>query len=554
MTLSRRLLVLAMALMAGVTHLALAQTEAESAPVPVPANFDTVAAIREFRLKLENAPQPEAPQKAADDGIQEHAIKLRDHAMKSTTRQSNINALDQLEYEFSMDSSESLVRLANLGDLRLEGELRDEWLRLKQVIHGHEEDRQQRELETWNREVDEFVKAAHDACLNAKSSAELDALLLRGDGLSKGDSRAYSARSGSLAQRINYKLEGTISALQSWGRFLDQARAGQPKTANTILRGLGKGRESFPLLSQEEIDARLLPEPVESEDQNYEENLTKLLAEAKEPADLPGYIERLREFTKEPQLTNRDYFRRELQAAEQVLGVWETAQRGDLDGAQHGLRNFATTDRPASGPLYQRVREASLQKLVSDKLAAFGFSPTAPDQPVEAQIEEALLGLKSAEKYQEMLDLMEFAQKLPPENPQTSRESYTQERSATQYYLAAQRFVEVADLRMAVFKLREVVAMEGVKFAPQEKATAQLKDLLHKNPLLAAENELTLLNELNALRTEIRQLRSTVIRPDTPVAQISPDARTDSRSPGTFPASVARPGARHFGGGVAGGL
>ena len=130
---------------------------------------------------------------------------------------------------------------------------------LLEITTGIEERGKQAE-EKWYAGIRELAKSAHDSCLAANHSADLDAILMRTAVVQMKQVRSQNV----LMQRGQTMVSGIVSSLQNWARYLDQRDAGNRNAANEILRNFNRSGSEFPVLSADEIRSKLLPDEVES--------------------------------------------------------------------------------------------------------------------------------------------------------------------------------------------------------------------------------------------------------------------------------------------------
>lgn len=153
--------------------------------------------------------------------------------------------------------------------------------------------------EQWYAEIRALAKVAHDACLTAKHSQDLDPLLMRTAVIQMRRTHSDSV----LTQRGMVMMNGITSTVQIWASYLDQRDAGNVKAANEALKRFGHNSSDFPVLSADEIRSKLL---LGEEETTIQAKVEEILSVLKTLEDLPSAISRCKAVQAKPQSITGD--------------------------------------------------------------------------------------------------------------------------------------------------------------------------------------------------------------------------------------------------------
>ena len=368
---------------------------------------------------------------------------------------------------------------------------------LAEVTAGIEE-RVKKSDEQWYAEVRELAKATHETCLAANHSADLDAILMRTAVIQM----KRMPRQNVLMQRGMTMINGIVSSLQNWARYLDQRDAGNRNAANEILRNFSRSGSEFPVISADEIRSKLLPAEVET---TFKNQIDEILISLKTLEDLPAVIERWKAFQAAPQASKGD-----LNQVAAMNAKFDLLLRASNElKAGNGADALALASDPSllSGhpdmfpylkPLINQIVEGVLAAKIS---VLIGPQPAFAANPGKAT-NDALTALKQKGDYQSLLELLKLQQGRPSRDTNIAI-------APVEHFLAARRFESSGDVMMAVSEYRSVVAAPAGPWLPQTEATEALQRLQKDNPDAFKDNNSVLLQELRTLREQLNQLRET---------------------------------------------
>lgn len=143
--------------------------------------------------------------------------------------------------------------------------------------------------------VDELVERTGRLCLTAKTEKELDGLL--GELANLRTSPYRGGSNNDLVQRASQKVESAARFTRRWQDYLAQLNAGNQSTARQIMQELaGEGSGYYPILPRSELLARMGTAPSLSSAGETRVKAKPLDVEIKSLDDLPGALERIRQF------------------------------------------------------------------------------------------------------------------------------------------------------------------------------------------------------------------------------------------------------------------
>ncbi len=385
----------------------------------------------------------------------------------------------------------------SLGSYDMIPQLQSSWNSLSVEVTAAIEERIRRFDEQWYAEVRELAKDAHQTCLAANHSGDLDAILMRTAVIQM----KQSQKDNVLTQRGRSMINGIAVSLRNWAAFLDQRDAGNRDSANEILHNFGRNGTEFPLLSVDEIRAKMLPAEIES---TFKGRIDEILTGLKRLDDLPAVIDRWKSFQAAPQTAKGDMSQVVAMTAklEILLKASNEMKAGNTVGSMtlandSSLLSGSSDMIPYLKPLINQVAEGVLAAKI-EKL--FGPQPTFATNPGKA-IDDALATLKKRGDYQILLELLSIQQNRAPKEVSVAI-------SPIEHYLAAKRFESSGDMIMAISEYRSVVAAPAGPWLPQAEASEALLRLEKENADAFKDSNGVLLQEIRTLREQINQLRA----------------------------------------------
>lgn len=355
-------------------------------------------------------------------------------------------------------------------------------------------------MEEWRAQVDQLVADTRETCLAAKTSSDLDALLVRCAALQM----QRMGQDNVFGQRTTQKLNGLIFTLENWMRFLDFRAAGNAPAANEALRRLFGERAQFPVLTQPEIQTQFMPEPIS--DVSPPGMIKHIYGGLRTPGDLPAAIERLNSFTNNPMTRdNTAFLTTDKERLEGLRRASELLNRNEVNAAiQEIERAILSTGYSEGQKQFESVRDQLTRQALTMKLSALLGMQPKPEEDLQEFIARALIQLQEKGDYSAMLDVIRSFERLawPGRGSPLATD-----RVAIQRFLAAQRFESVGDAVAAVNDYRHVVGTIDGKYAPIKEATAALERLKSKNPEAFTNYEGVVLDELRSVREQLQKLR-----------------------------------------------
>jgi predicted metal-dependent hydrolase len=118
--------------------------------------------------------------------------------------------------------------------------LQAEWPAIAEALAALITEQQQKEAIARKKEIDDLTEKTRKLSLEAKTSGDLDEVMIQISALQTQKASSYNSNS-LIAQRSGQKLEGLARFVGQWTRFLDFKAAGDNRQANNILRDLMQG-------------------------------------------------------------------------------------------------------------------------------------------------------------------------------------------------------------------------------------------------------------------------------------------------------------------------
>ena len=396
------------------------------------------------------------------------------------------------------NDEQAMVTLENLRIFELPPDLQEEWQRLGPLLSEELEKSKARRLEKWATSVDQLVKDTRKACLEAKTSDDLDALLLRCSNLQMQADRYRTV----MTERLSRKLQGVAQTLTSWTSYLDYQNAGDGRKANEALRSLTTGNSQFPVLTIKDMESRFAD--VADGQMDIRRIAARVFDGINSPDDLPKALERLQSYSRSALAPQGNSLGTEVTHVTAYIDAWKAAQAGDLANATAALsRSFGGYEE---APQYYAPIKAQIEaRLVQDKAKAWTKLTANPGEPARNYLLRIVDELKERGDYATMLDVMSFATQID----RTAAPLFSAaDRQAIEQFLAGQRFEKVGDALAAVTSYRIVINLSGGKYVPVDQAQQALKDLQAKYPEAFKSYDGVLLEQMRALNQQLQILQN----------------------------------------------
>ncbi len=422
-------------------------------PTLLPA-ADLTGALQAFEAKLSAANAAKSPQAQPDRNL----LQLKTLEM----------LLKRRDYERAGQI------LPGLSYFEVPADLQSEWLDLVEELTAGLAEAERVAMEQWRQEVAALGETARTACLEATTPADLDEALVACAALQL----QRRGQNNVLGQVIYKRLSGIAETLERWSGYLEFRAAGNAKSANGLLQNLLSSSSDYPLLTNDEIEAAMLPEPI-AESTDVAGALFQAVADIATPADVPPAIERLEILRTKPN------FARDQQIASALTHLRQIAQASQaLEDGKPGVA--IRTIEPTRGGFtnVNDVLEATSSQLLSAALDA-EISRVAeltrePSEDDIAYIERALTELAAQSHFAAMLAVIDVASSLPRDRSSAAFE-FTPAKSAIERILSAQRLEAIGEVPSAASIYRSIVAQEG-DFVPHDAAVAALARLEAEKP------------------------------------------------------------------------
>ncbi|MGH8048357.1 MAG: hypothetical protein ACREKL_14030, partial [Chthoniobacterales bacterium] len=327
--------------------------------------------------------------------------------------------------------------LETLGNYGLSPQFQDEWMPLSEAIGKELDKRKDESLRKWNAEVDELMKEAKKGCLEAKTSADLDALLLRCAALQMRREQQNTV----AGERTTRKLAGAATTLSAFADYLDFRDAGNIKNANEALRRLLSSDSNLPVLTAADIEGRLLTD--DPAGLSVDAALAKIFDGVKSPDDLAAALEKMKKYSispATPQLASLSYEQPRLQSA---MLAWKAAKDGDVNSALAALNRIPSSGGSESGrsyyaPISAQILTYILQQNVQKWTKLSFNSGETPASYLKRILEE----LQARGDYVSMIEVLRFSEQMARAFPSGS---ISGDRAALEAFVAAQRFENAGD-------------------------------------------------------------------------------------------------------------
>jgi hypothetical protein len=466
-------------------------------PIKARAENELADKVHAFAQKVA-ASQEQASKPPTGDEKDPAALARRDYEQRERqesgrrfTTQSKL-----LEAALRRDDFEAALQLTrDAGNYPLRADLTEQWSDLLVGVVDGVEKQSKEAQEKWYATVNELVKEAHDTCLAATHSTDLDSLLLRVAATQMRRSR----RDTILSQRGDEKLSGVTLTLQNWARYLDHRDAGNVKTANEVLRSFGANASQFPVLAAGELKSKWLSVGTEN---SLAENAKIILGDLKMPDDLPGVLDRWKKLLQDPQLspTGNSYDNSVTARLETMQKAFAALQLGDDQTALRFLNSTSFEGgQPDLVPYFTSLKNKLFDSVVAARVKSVAGLEPDRERGWAELLQRAMERLQDKGDYNGVLELQKVQESL-------DRRPGNAESTSIQHFLAAQRFEAAGDILSAIIEYRTVVATPTGKFIPQKEASDGLKRLQERNPEAFKGYEGAVLQELRNLRQQLQIL------------------------------------------------
>ena len=394
------------------------------------------------------------------------------------------------------DDDRAIQTLENLGGEAIPSQFQDEWQHLSTALIAELEKRKASRLEKTAATIDQLVQDTHKTCLEAKTSDDLDTLLLRCSNLQMQVTRGNTV----VNERFTRKLQGIAQTLTNWTSYLDFQKAGNVQRANTTLRELINDHSSYPVLSLQEIEARLSESTGPTD---VHTAITRVFADVNSADNLPSALKRLESYSNNPQNQDLQSLKMETQRMNAYIDAWQSAKAGDTANAM-SLLNRTQGGLEEAQRYYTPIKEQIEARIMQDKVAAWTKLTRNPNESSRAYLGRILDDLQTQGDYTKMLDVAAFTAQVDRSTPALVSSS---DREAIEQFLAGQRFEKAGDGLAAINSYRVVVGLPAGKYAPTDQATEALKTLQTKYPEAFKNYEGVVLEQLRGISQQLQLLQ-----------------------------------------------
>lgn len=423
-------------------------------------------------------------------------------ASKQTDRAYGAEAAQQFEVlsialkRGDFERAQQLIQ--NLGAYGVPPELRAEWQALADDLAAKIVEMQQQAAIDWKKSVDGVAAKAKEACSAAKSSADLDEVMIEIAALQM--KRVSS--NNILSQRATQKLEGTARFLDQWARFLDCRDAGETNQANNILQELSRGG-GFPVLSAAELQ-KFASEGAYTPDNAID--AARFAFRDVETADqLPAAVERARELLKKPSLAReaRDW---NFSSVLEMCDAEEAIDQGRLADARAKLISQDSSNLVINVPALRELRSNLLNRLATAEVAEIAGGQLSEGQSVGAFLSATLDRLQAEGKFAEMAKIMarvgELQRGINLQNVPWS----PNDPAALAAYASGAQLEAAGDALAAINEYRRAITSgQTGKYAPTKQAEEALARLRQSHPAAFEDANGVVLEELRQIRQDLQR-------------------------------------------------
>ena len=354
----------------------------------------------------------------------------------------------------------------------------------------------------WNAKVDRLVGDVRKTCLEAKSSAEMDALIIRISDLQSQPLADDTAIGGRMSQ----KLHAVTALAKAWTTYLDFRNADHAKPANDILRGLLENQSEIPILTTREVQGRFISP--EDDTRSVSPIMRRVLAGVNGPEDIREAIERLERESKEPGIVEGDLLSGEKEKLDRIEGAWQLAKRGEDEAAVDALQYDFNSGLDGFRKNYESLREKVVRQVLRNKGRRWPKWQPSDAERVQVSMNRLIDQLQADGDLESMTEAMDLHDELISAGFPT--DWLSDDREIVGHFLSAKRFESVGDILMAVHEYRAVVAAGGKKYAPTKEAVDALRRLKDSHPDVFKDYDSAVLSELQNLRQEFQLLKKHV--------------------------------------------
>lgn len=436
---------------------------------------------------------------AADDAnvrLETFRKKIETYKSENSQEQSGAlslsNQIKVLQATIAREEYEQATSMMdNLRTYSLTADLQVEWQQISESLKDGFDVKEAELTEKRRAEVESLVADTRKICLEAKTSADLDPILVRCAALQM----RRSSQNNVLVERTNRKLMGVAFTLSAWANFLDLRETGNTKRANDVLRTLTSGQSDFPVLKVEDIQSRLITDDLEI--LNSRSALTKIFEVVKTPDDLPAALIKLKTYAASAQNLELQSLQNEVQPMQLMIAAWEAAKNGDSDVTAQAIARLSSNGNAASMGYYDALKNQIFSRFIAGKAKAWTQLTQNSGEDTMDFLGRILDELQTKNDYAMQLEVIGFASSL---NRTQSAPRFVNDRGGIQLFVAAQRLETAGDILGAITNYRSVVGSAGGKYVPMAQAEAALKKLSESNPEAFKSYEGVILEEVRALR------------------------------------------------------
>ena len=345
-----------------------------------------------------------------------------------------------------------------------------------------------------HQKIDELIAKTKKLCKSSAPVENIEAILVELVSLGS-KNRNYN---DPVARRYDEKYEGLLFTVQSWIRYHDFKKSGNPSQANNQLKQISTSSK-YPVLGKKIIDTASMgisPEP------HQLDISTAVFRDINGVNDIPkaqATVEHLLK-THSSNHSKRNQLKYLQQTLTKLERVRQNISNGDGDYAISTLRSAHPYSSTANAQFHDLICELEHLYLDKVKLSPDGMKPAEHEsarlflsrvftkQVIASNFDAAL---KTATK----LDLFSEREPLPP--------SYYADLKALQSFTKAQKFERVNDFLLALTHYRECVGITGTTNAPVKEATKAIGRIAEKHPDLMKKTDAALIERINQLERKL---------------------------------------------------